>query len=91
MTFTISAFQRHSHLCPFQVLGSTGLGLDEMVAVDGGRDGHLGQATADELQHGHLGGGVLHGDSVWPQTQVCAAPVDLLPMGVIQMTVHNLF
>ena len=30
------------------------LGLDKVVAVDGGGDGDAGQARADELKHGHL-------------------------------------
>ncbi len=30
------------------------LSLDEMVTVDSGWDGYLGQPTADELEHGHL-------------------------------------
>jgi hypothetical protein len=34
--------------------GAVDLGLDKVVAVDGGRNGNLGQARADELQHGHL-------------------------------------
>lgn len=38
--------------------------LDQVVAVDGGGHHGLGQAGGDELQHGHLGGGVLHGHAV---------------------------
>lgn len=30
------------------------MGLDQMVAVDGGRDGDLRKTTRDELQHSHL-------------------------------------
>lgn len=77
-------------LCPFQVLDPASLGLDQVVAVDGGGHGHFGQAAADELQHGHLGRGVLHSHAVGPQTQVRAAPVDLLAVGVVQVTIHDL-
>lgn len=54
-----------------------------MVAVDGGGDGDPGQAAADELQHGHLSGGVLHGHAVGTQAQVRAAALNLLARGVV--------
>lgn len=58
--------------------------------MDGGGHRHLGQTAADELEHGHLGRGVLHGDAVGPQPQVRAAAVDVLAMGVIEVAVHDL-
>ena len=58
--------------------------------MDGGGHCHAGQPAADELQHGHLGGGVLHGHTVGPQPQVRAPAVDVLVVGVIQVTIHNL-
>lgn len=61
-----------------------------MVAVDGGGDGDPGQAAADELQHCHLSGGILHGHAVGPQAQVRAAAIDLLAGWVIQVTVDDL-
>lgn len=61
-----------------------------MIAVDGGGDGDPGQAAADELQHGHLGGGVLHGHAVGTQPQVSATAVDVLVVGVIEVAVHDL-
>lgn len=61
-----------------------------MVAVDGGGHGHPGQAAADELEHGHLGRGVLHGHAVRVQTQVRPATVDVLGVGVSQVAVHDL-
>ena len=51
---------------------------------------HLGQPGADELQHGHLGGGVLHGHLVRPQSQVAGASLNILAGGVIQMGVEDL-
>ena len=44
---------------------------------------HLGQPGADELQHGHLRGGVL------PQPQVDGAPLNVLTRGVIHMGVED--
>ena len=40
---------------------------------------HLGQPRADELQHGRLGGGVLHGHPVRPQ--VAGVPLQVLTRG----------
>ena len=46
-------------LGPVQILLALNLGLDQVVAVDGGGDRHLGETRRDELEHGHLGSGVL--------------------------------
>ena len=45
-------------------------GLDEVVTVRGGGDLHLVEAGGHELQPGHLGSCVLHGDTVGPQVDV---------------------
>ena len=79
-----------AHLCLGEVLSTSSSGLDQVVTVDGGGHRHAGQPAADELQHGHLGSGVLHGHAVRPQPQVSAPTVDILVVGVIQVTVHNL-
>ena len=55
------------------VLGGGGA-LDEMVAVDGGGDGGLGEAGGDELEHCHLRGGVLHGHAVCSTTSSVSVP-----------------
>ena len=52
------------------------LGLDEVVAVDRGGHGDLGQAGGHELEQRHLGGGVLHGDAVGVEVGVAAAPLE---------------
>ena len=49
------------------------LGLDEVVAVDGGGHGDLGQAGGHELQQRHLRRGVLHGDAVGVEVGVADA------------------
>ena len=59
--------------------------------MDGGGHSHLREAAADELQHGHLGSGILHGHAIGTQPQVGAAAVDLLVVGIIEVAVHNLF
>lgn len=74
---------QHAHLGPLQVFSSSDLSLNQMVTVDGGGDGDPGQAAADELQHGHLSSGVLHGHPVGTQAQVRAAAVNLLANGVV--------
>lgn len=79
-----------SHLSPLQVLNSTNLSLDQMITVDGGRNCHLGQTTADELKHCHLSGSILHRHTVWTQAQIGAAAANLLPCWVIQVTIDNL-
>jgi hypothetical protein len=50
-------------LCAPVCLGGGGA-LNQVIAVDGGGDRGLGQAGLDELQHSHLGGGVLHRHAV---------------------------
>ena len=77
-------------LGPGQVLVALDLGLDEMVAVDGGGDGHPGQAAADELQHRHLGSGVLHRHSVGSEPQVAGASLNVLLGRVVQVRVQDL-
>jgi hypothetical protein len=48
-----------------QVLDTTSLGLNEMVTVDGGRNGCSVHAGGHELQESHLGGGILARNSLW--------------------------
>lgn len=79
------------YLGTLQVLSPSDLGLDQVIAVDGGGNGHLGKTAADELKHRHLSRGILHGYAVRTQAQVGAAAVDLLPCWIIQVTIDNLF
>lgn len=58
--------------------------------MNGGGHGHPRQATADELEHRHLRRSVLHGHAVRMQTQVSSAAVDILIVGVCQVTIHDL-
>lgn len=57
-------------LGPGQILVSANLRLDQVIAVDCGWDSHPGKTGGDELQHGHLSGGILHGHSVGPEAEV---------------------
>ena len=58
--------------------------------MDGGGHGHLGQPAADELKHGHLRSRILHAHAVRTQAQVRASTADLLPRGIVQVTIHDL-
>ena len=77
-------------LGPGQILLALDLGLDQVIAVDRGGHGDLGQPGGDELEHGHLRGGVLHGDAVGPEAEVALAPHDVLVGGVVQVGVEDL-
>lgn len=67
------------------------LGLDEVITMD--RWGHSNpwQARADELQHSHLGRGILHSHSVRAQLEVRLASHYVLISRVIQMGIQHLF
>ena len=56
-----------------QVCGLAVLADDEVVAVDGGGDAGVGEPRGHELEHGHLRGGVLHGDAVRGELEVVPA------------------
>lgn len=47
-----------------KILGSSGLGLNEMVAVHGGGDGNGGETSRHELEESHLGGSILASNSL---------------------------
>lgn len=88
---SIRALRRaQTHLRPGQILIAADLGFDQVIAVDGGGNRHLWQAAADELEHGHLRGGVLHGHAVGVQAKVSTSAIDLLVVGVIEVAVYDL-
>lgn len=74
---------RHPHHPPLQPSSSPWPGAGPSPRRAGPRSdgrsgwwaaGHPGQAAADELQHGHLGRGVLHGHAVRPQPREYVLP-----------------
>jgi len=67
------------------------VGQQEMVAVDRGRDGGLVASGLHELQDGHLGGRVLHGDTIGPERQGCFPAFEFLPGRIGQMSEKHLF
>ena len=73
-----------------QILLAADLRLNQVIAVDGGRHGDPLQPGRDELQHGHLGGGVLHRNAIGPQAQVRHAPLNVLVGRIVQMRVQHL-
>jgi hypothetical protein len=50
-----------------QVLDTTDLSLNQVVAVDRGGDGSLGKTGRHELENGHLGGSILARDTLSSQ------------------------
>lgn len=61
-----------------------------MITMNRGGHSHPRQATADELEHRHLGRSILHGHAVRMQSQVSSATVDILIVGVSQVAIHDL-
>ena len=59
-----------------------------MIAVDGGGDGGGGESGGDELEHSHLGSGILHGDAIGAEAEVAHTALDLLGLRVIEMAVY---
>jgi hypothetical protein len=68
----------------------TGVGLDQVIAVDGG--GHCGGVAArqHELKQRHLGGGILHGHAVGARRNVALAGRELLVLGVVEVAEEDL-
>jgi hypothetical protein len=60
---------------PREVGGGARLRADQMVAVDGGRNGHARAPRLHELEQGHLGGGVLQSHAVHAQPEGRLAPI----------------
>ena len=73
-----------------QILLATNLGLNQVVAVDGGGSSDAGHAGAHELEEGHLGGGILASNTVGAELEVAGATLDLLTVRVVQVRVKNL-
>ena len=67
------------------------VGVGGADAVDGGGHGRLGQTGGDELEDGHLRGGVLHGDPVRAELEVGHAALGRGgTLGVVEMSVDDL-
>ena len=58
--------------------------------MHGRRHGDLGQAGGHELQQGHLGGGVLHGDAVGVEVGVALAAHEVLALRVEEVVEEDL-
>jgi hypothetical protein len=56
---------------PRQVLLTTNLSLDQVVAVDRGRNGSGRQTSGHELQESHLGGGILASNTLCSRKGKC--------------------
>lgn len=73
-----------------EILGTADLGLNQMIAVDSGRIGDRGHAGRHELEDGHLGGGILAGNTIRAQPEVRDTALDLLTLRVVEMGIQNL-
>lgn len=73
-----------------EILLTTNLGLNQVVAVDGGGVGNGGHASRHELEDGHLGGGILAGNTIGAETEVGDTALDVLLVGVVQVRVEDL-
>lgn len=73
-----------------EILLTTNLGLNQVVAVDGGGIGNGGHASGHELEDGHLGGGILAGNAIGAEAEVRDTALNVLLMGVVQMGVEDL-
>lgn len=73
-----------------EILRTTDLGLNQVVAMYGGRIGDRGHASRHELENGHLRRGILTGHTVRTELEVRRTTFDLLTVGVVQMGVEDL-
>ena len=73
-----------------KILLATDLGLDQVIAVDGGRVGDLVHTGTHELENGHLGGGILASNAIGTELEVRATTLNVLAVRVVQVRVENL-
>jgi hypothetical protein len=66
------------------------VGLDEMVAVDGGGYGGLVSTGEHELEQRHLGGRILHGDAIRVERHVALCGPEVLVLGVGEVAEEDL-
>jgi hypothetical protein len=73
-----------------KILGTTDLGLDQVITVDSGGVGNLVHTSGHELKDSHLSGGILASNTVRSQLEVALATLDVLAVRVVQVRVENL-
>lgn len=73
-----------------EILGTANLGLNKMVAVDGGGDSGSGHARRHELEQGHLRSRILARNAVGAQLEVAHTTSDVLVCGIVEMSVKDL-
>ena len=64
--------------------------FNQVITVNGGGDCGLGESGGDELKDSHLGGGILHSDTIRAETEVADTTLDILAFRVIKMAVDDL-
>ncbi len=73
-----------------EILGTSNLGLDKMIAMNSGWVSHGWHASRHELEDSHLSGGILASNTIWAESQVRDTTLDLLSVWVIQVRVEDL-
>ena len=73
-----------------KILGTSDLGLNQVVAVDGGWVCDGWHAGGHELKDSHLCGGILASNTIWAESQVRDTTLDLLSVWIVQVRVEDL-
>jgi hypothetical protein len=73
-----------------QILLASNLGLNQVVAVDGGRGRDGWHASRHELKNSHLSRSILASDTVGTQLQVGNTTLDILVVRVVKVRIQNL-
>lgn len=73
-----------------QISNVTMLRYDQVVAVDGSRDGCLWQASGDELQQRHSSSRIVTCCPVWVQLEERLERLYILRFGLAEMAVEDL-
>ena len=73
-----------------QILGATNLSLNQMITVDSSGGGNLGHTSRHELENSHLSGSILASNTVRSELKVRNTTLNVLLMGLVEMSVKNL-
>ncbi len=75
-----------------EILLALDLGLNEVIAVDGGGDSSLGETRGNELKDGHLCSSILHSNAIGAKLEIRLATNDGSSiLRVVKVAVNNLF
>ena len=80
----------HQSLIYGDKFGNAAMRPNQVIAMNGGRDGRIVAARHHQVKERHLGGCVLHGDAVRPKLAVGRPRVEILLAGVRQVPEQDL-